>query len=74
MTSRQVDAGVRRSLIDVQASNHLDTELNITSGLSNLEDLDFAKAVATFEQSQVSLQAAQQSFVQIKNLSLFNYL
>tara|TARA_R110001583_G_scaffold9788_2_gene45898 strand:+ start:14762 stop:15967 length:1206 start_codon:yes stop_codon:yes gene_type:complete len=74
MTSRQVDAGVRLSLVDVQTSNHLDTELNITSGLSNLEDLDFAKAVATFEQSQVSLQAAQQSFVQIKNLSLFNYL
>jgi flagellar hook-associated protein 3 FlgL len=74
MTSQRVDAGVRLSLIDVQANNHADSELTITSGHSNIEDLDFAKAVANFEQSQVSLQAAQQSFVQIKNLSLFNYL
>lgn len=74
MTSQRVDAGVRLSLIDVQANNHADSELTITSGHSNIDDLDFAKAVANFEQSQVSLQAAQQSFVQIKNLSLFNYL
>lgn len=74
MTGNRVDAGVRLSLIDVQANNHADSELTITSGHSNIEDLDFAKAVANFEQSQVSLQAAQQSFVQIKNLSLFNYL
>ncbi len=74
MTSQRVDAGVRLSLVEVQANNHADAELTITSGHSNIEDLDFAKAVANFEQSQVSLQAAQQSFVQIKNLSLFNYL
>ena len=38
------------------------------------KDLDFAKAVATFEQSKVALQAAQQSFVQVKDLNLFNYI
>lgn len=74
ITSRRVETGVRLNLIEVQASNHLDTELYIASGRSNIEDLDFAKAVATFEQSKVSLQAAQQSFVQIKSLNLFNYL
>ena len=74
MTGRRAEAGVRLTLIDNQESNHLDAELYLSSGRSNIEDLDFAKAVATFEQSQVSLQAAQQSFVQIKNLSLFNYL
>mgnify|MGYP005987780517 CR=1 FL=1 len=74
MTARRVDAGVRLSLIDVQTSNHADSSLNVQSGLSNIEDLDFAKAVSSFEQSQLSLQAAQQTFVQIKNLSLFNYL
>ena len=36
--------------------------------------LNFAKAIATFEQSQVALQAAQQTFVQIKGLTLFNYI
>jgi len=74
ITSRRAESGIRLKLIENQVSNHLDAELYLSSGRSNIEDLDFAKAVATFEQSQVSLQAAQQSFVQIKNLSLFNYL
>lgn len=74
MTSRRTDAGVRLSLIDNQHNNHLDAELSITKGSSNIEDLDFAKAVSTFEQSKVALQAAQQTFMQIKDLSLFNYI
>ena len=74
MTSRRVDAGVRLKLIDNQASSNLDAELYLAKGQSNIEDLDFAKAAADFERSRFSLQAAQQSFVQIKNLSLFNYL
>jgi flagellar hook-associated protein 3 FlgL len=74
MTSRRTDAGVRLKLVENQNSNHLDRELNLVKGQSNLEDIDFAKAVATFEQSQVALQAAQQTFVQIKDLSLFNYI
>lgn len=74
MTSRRTDAGVRLQLIENQDSNHLDRELNLAKGQSNLEDIDFAKAVATFEQSQVALQAAQQTFAKIKDLSLFNYI
>jgi flagellar hook-associated protein 3 FlgL len=74
MTIRQTDAGVRGSLIDHQKSSHLDAELVMSKGKSNIEDLDFAKALSTFEQSQVALQAAQQTFVQIKDLSLFNYI
>ncbi len=68
------EAGVRLKLVENQDSNHSDRELNLAKGQSNLEDIDFAKAVATFEQSQVALQAAQQTFVQIKGLSLFNYI
>jgi flagellar hook-associated protein 3 FlgL len=74
ITSRRTDAGVRLKLVQNQDSNHQDAELNLTVGRSNIEDLDFAKAIATFEQSKVALQAAQQTFVQIKDLSLFNYI
>jgi flagellar hook-associated protein 3 FlgL len=74
MTIRQTDAGVRGNLIDHQKSSHLDTELVMSKGQSNIEDLDYAKAISKFEQSQVALQAAQQTFVQIKDLSLFNYI
>jgi len=74
ITSRRTDAGVRLKLVQNQDNNHQDAELNLTVGRSNIEDLDFAKAIATFEQSKVALQAAQQTFVQIKDLSLFNYI
>ncbi len=74
ITGRRTDAGIRLKLIENQESNHSDAELSLTSNRSNIEDLDFAKAIATFEQSQVALQAAQQTFVQIKGLSLFNYI
>ena len=74
MTTGRVGAGVRLNLIENQESNHLDTELYLAKGVSAIEDLDFAKTAADFERSKFSLQAAQQTFVQIKNLSLFNYL
>tara|TARA_R110002012_G_scaffold242832_1_gene417299 strand:+ start:396 stop:1613 length:1218 start_codon:yes stop_codon:yes gene_type:complete len=72
--SRRTEAGVRMQLIDNQESNHLDAELYLEKGRSNVEDLDFAKAVANFEQSKVALQAAQQTFIQVKDLNLFNFI
>ncbi|MFD2168126.1 flagellar hook-associated protein FlgL [Thalassotalea euphylliae] len=74
MTSQRTEAGTRLSLIENQDNNHQDTVLYLEQGRSNIEDLDFAKAIAEFEQSQVALQAAQQTFVQVKDLSLFNYI
>lgn len=74
ITSQRTEAGVRMQLIDNQDNNHQDSALILEKGRSNIEDLDFAKAIANFEQSQVALQAAQQTFVQIKDLSLFNYI
>ena len=74
VSAGRAEVGIRLKLTDNQKESHLDSELYLNSGKSNIEDLDFAKAIADFEQSKVSLDAAQQSFVQIKNLSLFNYL
>jgi len=48
--------------------------LEYSTTLSNLQDLDYAKAISNFSQQQMTLNAAQQSFVKISNLSLFNYL
>jgi flagellar hook-associated protein 3 FlgL len=63
----------------LQELDTLDTEgdnrsLQYASTLSNLQDLDYAKAVSELTQNQLTLQAAQQSFVKIANLSLFNYI
>jgi flagellin-like hook-associated protein FlgL len=44
------------------------------SYLSDLQDLDYASALAEFWQRQTALQASQQTFVKIQQISLFNYL
>ncbi len=74
ISSQRADSGIRLQVLESQKNRHLDTELNITTGKSNIEDLDFAKAIAEFEQSKVALQASQQTFTQIQGLSLFNYI
>ncbi|KGJ91396.1 flagellar hook-associated protein FlgL [Colwellia psychrerythraea] len=74
MTSRQVDAGVRLQVLESQESRHLDSELSISTGKANIEDLDFAKAISQFEQSKIALQASQQAFSKVQGLTLFNYI
>jgi flagellar hook-associated protein 3 FlgL len=44
------------------------------SHLSELQDLDYASAIAEFYQRQTALEATQKVFVKIQGLSLFNYL
>ncbi len=48
--------------------------VSMKSRLSEAEDLDYADALTRFQQDLMALQAAQQSFVKIQNLSLFSYL
>jgi len=42
--------------------------------LSSLQDTDYNKALSDLAHNQLELQAAQKSFQQISNLSLFNYI
>ncbi len=42
--------------------------------LSNLQDLDYATAISEFSQRETALQATQQTFVKIQNISLLQYL
>lgn len=50
------------------------TGLTYKQQLSDLQDLDYVKAITELNQQQVTLQAAQQSFVKTSSLSLFNYI
>ena len=74
VSSQRAESGIRLQLIDRQKNNNLDTELYLNSSRSDLEDLDFAKAISEFEQSRTALQAAQQTFSQVQKLTLFNYI
>jgi flagellar hook-associated protein 3 FlgL len=42
--------------------------------LGALRDLDYAQAISELSKEQITLQAAQQSFLRLTSLSLFNYL
>ncbi len=55
---------------DLNESYWVDTQQN----LSDVQDLDYAKAVSQLSLQLAGLEAAQQSFARIQNLSLFDYL
>lgn len=48
--------------------------LSYKQELSQIQDLDYAKAITELNQQQVTLQAAQQSFVKTSSLSLFSFI
>jgi len=73
-STQRAEMGIRLQLTDNQESNHADTGLYLAQGASNIEDLDYAKAVSDFEQAQTALQISQQTFIKVKDLSLFNYI
>jgi flagellar hook-associated protein 3 FlgL len=66
--------GARMNTLDQQASLGSDMKLQYDSTLSDLQDLDYASAASKFSQQQSALDAAQQAYVKMQNLSLFNYL
>ncbi|MEE9398359.1 MAG: flagellar hook-associated protein FlgL [Methylococcales bacterium] len=66
--------GARLNALDKQKEVNADFELDMKKTLSEVQDLDFAEAISQFNQQNVALQAAQQAYVKVQNLSLFNYL
>jgi flagellar hook-associated protein 3 FlgL len=73
LTAR-ASTGSKLNQLDSLDASGLDRNVQYSTTLSNLQDLDYAKAVTSLTQQQTTLQAAQQSFVKIANLSLFNYI
>jgi flagellar hook-associated protein 3 FlgL len=51
-----------------------DVNFNFDTRLSEIQDLDYTEAISRFSNYQTQLQAAQLSFKQINQLSLFNIL
>ena len=66
--------GARLNELDVVDGVAVNRMLNYQQTLSGLVDLDYAEAISEYSLRQVGLQAAQQSFVDIKGLSLFDFL
>jgi flagellar hook-associated protein 3 FlgL len=66
--------GGRLNAVELQLTQNDDQRLRLQTRLSEVEDLDYAEAVSRFQLQQVALQAAQQAYVQLSRLSLFDYL
>lgn len=67
-------AGARLNALDSQESINGAYLEQIKTVRSNIEDLDYAEAASRLSQQSVALQAAQQAFVRVQNLNLFNFL
>lgn len=66
--------GARQNEIDSLANAGEDLNLNYEQTLSRLRDLDYAAALTRLTQQQMTLEAAQKTFVNVSGLSLFNYV
>jgi flagellar hook-associated protein 3 FlgL len=70
----RASVGSRLAEVDALDSIGSDRDLQYSSRLSSLQDLDYAKAISEFTMQQTTLQAAQKSFISISELSLFKLL
>lgn len=70
----RASVGSRLQELDALGATGDSRTLNDKSSLSDLKDLDYASAISEFYQRQTALQASQQTFVKVQQISLFNYL
>ena len=70
----RASAGARLNELDVIDAVGSNRMLNYEQTLSDLVDLDYADAISEYSLRQVGLQAAQKAFVDIKGMSLFDFM
>jgi flagellar hook-associated protein 3 FlgL len=68
------NVGARLSMISGISNNLTAATTAVKTQISNLSDLDYAAATSKYSQQYVALQAAEQSYATINQLSLFKYL
>ena len=70
----QTSLGSRQREVESTRSTSADLADQYTAEVSRLQDVDFAEAISELTLQQTLLQAAQQSFLRVQNLSLFQLL
>ena len=66
--------GTRLNELDALQSAGENIGLQYKQTLSQLQDVDYNKAISDLTQQKTSLEAAQKSFLAVSGLSLFNYM
>ncbi len=70
----QSSIGTRLQELDSLQSTGVDLNLQYQQNLSQLQDVDYTKAISDLTRQQTYLEAAQKAFHTVSGLSLFNYL
>jgi flagellar hook-associated protein 3 FlgL len=70
----QARIGARQNAIDREDEVNSSYAVQLETARGNLRDIDIAEAATDLNRQLLVLQSAQQSFVRIQGLSLFNYL
>jgi len=72
--STRSSLGNRLKSLDVQRTMNDSMGINLEQSRASLRDLDYAEAITKLTAKITSLQAAQQSYAKISNISLFSYM
>jgi len=70
----RASAGARLNAVDRQEITNVALIEQLENTRSIIEDLDYAEAASRLNQESVTLQAAQQAFIRVQDLNLFNFL
>jgi flagellar hook-associated protein 3 FlgL len=70
----RASVGSRLQELDALDNAGEDRHIQYSQILSDLQDLDYTEALTQLSQQQITLEAAQRSFVAVSGLSLFNFL
>jgi flagellar hook-associated protein 3 FlgL len=74
LTGIRAKIGGRMNALDDQQNTNGDFAVHLKQTIGDIGDLDYAEAATRLSRETLVLQAAQQSFVKIQGLSLFNYM
>lgn len=70
----QARIGARQNTTESVTNQHADSKLAAQDVRSKIRDVDWVEAVSRLQMESLTLQAAQQSFAQTSQLSLFNFI
>lgn len=70
----RASVGARLNALDSQEKINVTMLIQLEKTRSVVEDLDYAEAASRLSRESVTLQAAQQAFVKVQNLNLFNFI
>lgn len=70
----QSRVGARMNTLDTQKSTSGDLSVQNQAAISQISDLDMPSAISKLNLQAVALQAAQQTYVKVQGMSLFDYL